>query len=234
MTQTKLPQHLAVICDGNRRWAREHGKTPIEGHREAVLNAGPKLIKHVRQLGIPYLTLWLFSTENWARAKDEVEGLMNLFKYFGVAKLVKEANALQASVRFIGRLTDFDQTMQDMFQQVEAQTAHNQELTIIAAMSYGGRDEITRGFQKILAEQPDLKPEQITEDLITQNLDTGDFPPADLIIRTSGEQRMSGFLAWSGVYAEYYFSQKKLPEFTPTDLDEALADYADRGRRFGH
>ncbi|MCL2110291.1 polyprenyl diphosphate synthase [Microgenomates group bacterium] len=225
--------HLAIICDGNRRWARAKGLPPIAGHTYAVNKTGPKLITHLSKLGLPYLTVWLFSTENWHRSQEEVSGLMQLFRSFGVAKLTQEANKLNLRLRFIGRLTDFDPDLQDIFRSLTANTKNNTGMTVTAAMSYGGHDELTRTFQKVLASHPRLTPQKITPDLIAKHLDTAGIPDIDILLRPGGEQRLSGFLPWQSTYAELFFPPEYFPDLTPAKIDEVIAHFAKRERRFG-
>lgn len=233
--QTQLvPQHLAIICDGNRRWAREHKMEVFKGHEQAVNNVFEPLIDHAILRGIGNVTFWIFSTENWQRDRLEVEGLMNLFRSF-FTRQIDDLHAKGVRVNMIGNLDDFAQDIQTKIKEGMAKTKHNKAITVTLAMSYGGRDELRRAIvkiaQKVKAGQ--LEPEAITQDMIGQNLDTADLPDPDFMVRTSGEFRLSGFMLWQMEYAEMYFPQWHFPEFTPEKLDEVIAEFAKRQRRFG-
>lgn len=231
---SSVPNHIAIICDGNRRWARDHKLEVIKGHQHAVQKVFEPLIDHAITRGVSHLTFWIFSTENWDRDNVEVEGLMNLFRSFFDRQL-QELHDKGVRVNMIGNLYDFPQDIQDRIVDGMEKTKENSAITVTLAMSYGGRDEIKRAVQKIAAKvkSGDLAPEEISQEVISQHLDTADLPDPDMIVRTSGEQRLSGFMPWQMEYAEFYFPEFHFPEFSPDKLDEVIAEFQQRGRRFG-
>jgi len=224
-----IPKHIGIILDGNRRWAKTHNLPTLEGHRRGLNNI-KTIAKAVFKSGVEILTVYAFSTENWQREKKEVDYLMKLFKIF----LNREVNALVKQgikVNFFGRLTDFSPDIQTDIKKVKIKTRQGIKGTLNVCLSYGGRDELVRAFKKIVSKK--IKEEDISESLIEKNLDSVGLPDPDLIIRTSGEQRLSGFLTWQTVYSELYFTKKYWPEFSVLDLKAALAEYQKRQRRFG-
>ena len=228
---TKIPNHIALVLDGNRRWARAKGLKPGEGHI-AGYQAVTKLVKAARNLGVHTFTVWAFSTENWERPKEEIEKIFDILKR-GLKEFGKEAH--KEKVRFIhlGRKDRFPKDLVNLIVKLEEETRKYDKHIYNMALDYGGRDEITRAVKKIVAEGIPL--EKIDEALISAYLDTAGqpYPYPDLFIRTSGEQRTSGLLPWQMVYAEYYFEPNHLPDFTPEKLKEAILDYSRRRRRFG-
>jgi undecaprenyl diphosphate synthase len=231
-----VPNHLAVICDGNRRWARNNKVEVLKGHEHAVNKVFEPLIDHATQRGIKYLTFWIFSTENWQRDKHEVEGLMNLFRGF-FTRQIDELHAKGVRVNMIGNLGDFPKDIQQKISEGMKKTRNNKAVTVTLAMSYGGRDELTRAVKEIASEVAagKLSADDVTQEIIGQHLDTAktDIPDPDFIVRTSGEQRMSGFMLWQIEYAEFYFPDFHFPEFTPQKLDEVIEEFSKRKRRFG-
>lgn len=229
-----VPKHLAIICDGNRRWAKEHAFEAFKGHEYAVNKIFEPLIDHAIKRGIENLTFWIFSTENWQRDRLEVEGLMNLFRGF-FTRQIEDLHAKGVRVNMIGNLDDFAQDIQDKIRDGMQKTKHNSAITVTLAMSYGGRDELRRAVVKMAKQVKagELEPDQITEDFIGQQLDTYDLPDPDFMVRTSGELRLSGFMLWQMEYAEMYFPQWHFPEFTPEKLDDVIEEFAKRQRRFG-
>jgi undecaprenyl diphosphate synthase len=225
MNQT-VPAHIAIIMDGNRRWARAHNLPPLEGHRRVANVVLEKLVEHAAVRGVKYMTFWAFSTENWNRAADEVRGIMTILKksigYFG-NRMHKKGVRLVV----VGDLSQLEIQLQRSITAVVELTKHNKKITVIIAMNYGGRDEIIRAIKHI------THPEMITEETFSDLLDTHDIPDPDLLIRTGGEQRLSGFLPWQTVYSELYFVPWYMPDFTPRRLDEAIEEFAGRQRRFG-
>lgn len=224
-----LPRHVGIILDGNRRWAKANGLPSLAGHQRGFDNVRT-ISDYVFKSGIPILTVFAFSTENWQRTKKEVSYLMGLLKLFmtkEVAKLVEKGIRLS----FWGRLSDFSDSMQAAMRRAEAETKNGRRGRLNICLSYGGRDEIIRAVRKIVALKP--APARISEKLVAANLDSAGLPDPDLIIRTSGEERLSGFLTWQSVYSELYFTKKYWPEFTPEDFQAALDVYARRQRRFG-
>jgi undecaprenyl diphosphate synthase len=204
------------------------------GHEQAVNKVFEPLIDQAILRGVKYLTFWIFSTENWQRDKREVEGLMNLFRSFFDRQL-EELHQKGVRFKMIGNLSHFPPDIQQKITENTAKTKDNKAITVTLAMSYGGRDEITRAVQKISEQVAagELQPSEVSEELISNHLDTVDIPDPEIIVRTSGEQRLSGFLAWQMNYAEFYFPEFAFPEFTPERLDEVIAEFEKRGRRFG-
>jgi len=215
--------------DGNRRWARVRGLAPFEGHR-----AGYKKVKEVtewcRENGIKILTLFAFSTENWNRSEKEVKYLMHLF-YFMLTKDIKNIHKNKIHLNIIGRRDGLSHSIQKAIQKAEELTKGYTNFTLNLAINYSGRLEIVDAVKKIIRQAGNHQ--EITEDLISKNIYTAGQPDPDLIIRTSGEQRLSGFLTWQGVYSELYFTKSHWPEFSKKDFDETLADFTSRKRRFG-
>jgi undecaprenyl diphosphate synthase len=227
---TKLPQHVAIIMDGNRRWAKKQGLAAIGGHNYVVDQIIEPLIEHCGKLGIRYLTLWAFSTENWKRDKEEVNGLMTLFRRALMEKVegfIKKG----ARLKMIGDLDRFSPDIQAGMQHATAASEKNDKITVTFAVNYGGRDEIIRAANRYSKESGNQH--NMTEQDLEQYLDTAGMSDPDLIIRTGGEQRLSGFLPWQSVYSELYFTETLMPEFTTAAFDIAIEDYQQRQRRFG-
>jgi len=228
-----LPTHVAIIMDGNRRWARKNKLKIFKGHEKVATESFEKLTDHCIKLGIPYLTLWAFSTENWNREKTEVEAILNLMRKLfikGFEPMMKKG----VRFRTIGDVSKFPQDIQNGLQKLINSSANNQKITVTMAINYGGRNELARTVKKISVENnlTKMSVDQI-EQLISQNLDTSFLPEPDLIIRTGGEQRLSGFLPWQGVYAELFFPDVLMPDFDERQLDLAIEEYQKRNRRFG-
>jgi len=221
-----FPQHIAIIMDGNGRWAKEQGLKRTAGHEEGAKTVRNITI-HCSKIGIKYLTLYAFSTENWSRPKLEVEFLMKLLERYFKNEL---PIYLENNVRFkaIGDLTKFSKKLQDIIKDVEDKTKNCTGLTQVLALNYGSRDEITRAVKKVVEQNL-----QISEENINQNLDTTNMPDVDLLIRTSGEVRISNYLLWQSAYAEMFFTQTYWPEFTVNELDDIISDFHKRERRFG-
>ncbi len=227
----QIPRHIAIICDGNRRWARAHKMEVFRGHEKAVNEVFEPLIDQAIKRGVEYLTFWIFSTENWDRDKKEVEGLMNLFRGF-FDKQIDRWDERGIKFNMIGRIDDFDKDIQERIERGKEKTKNNDTITVTLAMSYGGRDELVRAVKKIKSD-PQFSEDDISRELISNNLDTAGMPDPELIVRTSGEQRTSGFLLWQSEYSEWWFPEFHFPEFTPEKLDEAITEFNDRKRRFG-
>ncbi|MRJ07656.1 isoprenyl transferase [Ornithobacterium rhinotracheale] len=229
----KVPQHVAVIMDGNGRWAQKKGMMRTFGHQSAV-KAVRETIKACEDLGIPYLTLYAFSSENWNRPKDEVSFLMNLlFK-----TLTKELKSFQENnirLRTIGDLSRLPEKARKELLLVQEETKNNTKATLTLALSYGGRDEIVEASQKIAqaVQENDLSIEQINHETFKKYLYSPDIPDVDLVIRTSGECRISNFLLWQIAYAELYFTEVLWPDFRKENFYQAIASYQKRQRRFG-
>lgn len=225
----EIPKHIGIILDGNRRFARANGLPTFEGHRQGLNNL-KKIARHAFKSGVAVLTVYAFSIENWKRDKEEVAYLMDLFKIF-VNKELDIIAKEGVKVNFFGRREDFDKDLQESMLKAVEKTKNNTKGVLNICLSYGGRDEIVRAFKKILAQA--IKASEINEDLVNKNLDSAGLPDPDLIIRTSGEQRLSGFLTWQSVYSEFYFPKKDWPDFEPQDFDLAIEEYNKRQRRFG-
>ena len=231
--EKKIPTHVAIIMDGNGRWATQQGKERYEGHIEGVASVRA-CIKAARRNGVRYLTLYAFSTENWGRPQEEVEALMQLFCRSvtnETPELVKEG----VRVRFIGRRDRFSEEVRERLLHIEQSTAVGDKLTLVLAFDYSSRDEIMRATRE-LAERVakgELQSGDITEQSISESLYTADMPDPDFIIRTSGECRLSNFLLWQASYAEMYFPQTLWPDFREEEFDRALEVYAERDRRYG-
>lgn len=222
----KLPAHIAIIMDGNGRWAKEQNLKRTQGHKEGAKNVG-HITKHCAKIGIKYLTLFAFSTENWSRPKLEVEYLMRLLSQYLESEL---SNYMENNIRFetIGDLSRFSKRLQQTIAELKNKTKNNTGLTQILALNYGSKDEITRAVQKLNNHN-----EVVSEENISKYLDSANFPDVDLLIRTSGEVRISNFMLWQCAYSEMFFSPTYWPEFTSNDLDDILDDYDKRERRFG-
>jgi undecaprenyl diphosphate synthase len=231
--EQEYADHIAVIMDGNGRWATARGLERLKGHVKGV-DRVRDVIRAAPDFGVGYLTVFAFSTENWKRSEREVTGLMNLFKRYirGEAATLDEDNV---RVRFIGDRGPLDAKLNALMSELEALTANNTGLKLTIALNYGGRDELTRAVTRITkaASMGMIKPEDITEQMIGNFLDTADLPDPDLIIRTSGEFRTSNFLPWQACYAEYVFTDTAWPDFTVPELVKILTQFRSRDRRFG-
>jgi len=228
-TFANVPRHIAIIMDGNGRWARSHGKPIHEGHRQGS-QALKKLLENCRNLGLEYLTVYAFSAENWSRPKEEVSSLMELLRYY-LRHEVKTLHKNNIKIRFIGERNQLSEDIQKELERTESLTANNSALTLIIALSYGSRQEIVRAMQKLA--QQNLPAEAITEAVIAQHLDTAGIPDPDLLVRTGGDHRISNYLLWQMAYTELYFTDCLWPDFTIESLHEAIEVYGLRERRFG-
>ncbi len=229
----KTARHVAVVMDGNGRWASARGLERLKGHARGV-DRVREIVKVAPNYGIEYLTIFAFSTENWKRSAREVLGLMALFRRF----IRKESDTMMRDdvrVRFVGDRVRLDKKLSALMEGLEERTRHNRTLNLTVALNYGGRDEITRAVRRMAkaVKSGMLEPDSITEDTLNDYLDTADLPDPDLIIRTSGEHRTSNFLTWQAAYAEYVFTQTAWPDFYEAELVEALEQYRNRDRRFG-
>ncbi|MEK9135440.1 MAG: polyprenyl diphosphate synthase [Patescibacteria group bacterium] len=222
-----IPQHLGIILDGNRRWAKEKGLPTLVGHRR-----GQKVVEDIIKLcaerGIKILTLFVFSTENWKRSQKEVKYLMKLLSSALDKKNIQKFHKDDLKIKVIGETEMFSSDLKKKIAEAEELTENNKSMTVNMALSYGGRAELTHAIKNIIEKK--IPAEKITEEVISENLWTSDV---DFIIRTGKAQRISNFLIWQAAYSELYFSNKYWPDFTEQDLDAALADYASRQRRFG-
>lgn len=229
----EIPKHIAIIMDGNRRWAKEHGLTTKVGHKEGA-EALKKVTRHANKIGIKYLTVYAFSTENWKRSEEEVGTLMMLFKTY-LNDLVSAVDTENVKVRIFGHIEALPDNLQENIEKAMEKTKENTGLNLCIAFNYGGRDELTRAVKLISEDVKNEKIEisNINEDLVQKYLYTKDTPDPDLLIRTSGEIRLSNFLPWQLVYTEFVFVEKYWPDFSEKDLDEAINTYEKRNRKFG-
>lgn len=224
-----VPQHVVIIPDGNRRWAKKHGLEPIDGHKKG-LDAAMQVVRGSRNLGVKVLTLWGFSTENWQRSKREVGYLMRIYTVF-FKKHLKELVKEEVRFKWLGRRDRVPEKLREVLEKVEKATAKNNKYFLNICIDYGGHDEIVRAVKKVL--KRGVKASQLTEEMITKNLDTAGVPDPDLLIRTSGEKRTSGILPWQTAYTELFFSKLYFPDFSMVELKRALSDYSQRQRRYG-
>ena len=228
-----IPRHVAVILDGNGRWAKAHHVPRKLGHKAGCENL-EQVVEDAARLGIGYFTIYGFSTENWKRSAEEVGALMQLFRAY-IPRLKKVAMDNNVRVLSIGDRTAFEKDLAEGLDMLEETTGKNTGMVFILALNYGSRDEITRGVRKLAkqVQEGTLAPEDITEDSISLSLDTAGIPDPDLMIRTSGEQRLSNYLMWQLAYAELYFTDVFWPDFHREHLVEAIQAYNQRNRRFG-
>ncbi len=226
---TRIPNHLAIIMDGNGRWARARGLPRLAGHRAGTENLRRILRACVRQ-GIKILTIYAFSTENWGRPTEEVRGLMSILEQV-IERELKELHQEGVQIRHVGRTTSISPRLLKKIQNAVELTQHNDAIILNVAFNYGGRQEIIDAVKRIM--QDGIPPDQVNDALLSQYLYTAGQPDPDLIIRTSGELRVSNFLIWQGAYAEYYVTPTYWPDFDETELQKALDHYATRERRFG-
>ncbi|MBI2707643.1 MAG: isoprenyl transferase [Proteobacteria bacterium] len=236
MTSTpllKVPQHVAIIMDGNGRWARQQSLSRLEGHKRGS-DVARDIVTTAARIGVSYLTLYAFSSENWRRDPHEVSGLMALLKHY-LEDEVEELHKNDARLKVIGERDLLPNTILDLVEQVEELTKSNKTITLQMAISYGSRAEIIHAARAIAEKVRDrrLDPDAITEQIFEQHLYTAGAPDPDLLIRTSGEQRISNYLLWQLAYTELVFVDKFWPEFTPEDFMNALLTYQNRERRFG-
>ena len=232
-TGRKIPQHIAIILDGNGRWAKAKGMPRNYGH-----TAGAKNVETVCQaahdLGVKYVTMYAFSTENWNRPEGEVEALMKLLESY-LKNCIKTADKNNMRVRVIGDTTRLSERFQERIRELEAASAKNDGLNLQIAINYGSRDEMTRAMRRMSEDVAagKRKPEEITESVFEEYLDTAGIPDPDLLIRTSGELRLSNFLLWQLAYSEFYFTDVPWPDFHTEELERAIEAYNKRDRRFG-
>lgn len=255
-----LPEHVAIIMDGNRRWAKQRGLHLAAGHKKVADEVLEELIEYAGKIGIPYMTFWAFSTENWGRSKIEVRAIMEIFRW-GLKKKIDKLIKKGARVRFIGDLSMFDTDIRQGMEEAMNESKDNGGITVTFAVNYGGRDEIARAIFKIvellncqnvkethrfnnnlsdnmtIRQYDSIKIEELSKDkileLLPEFLDTEGLPDPDLIIRTSGEQRLSGFMPWQSVYAELYFPEVLMPDFGVEEFEKAISEFQRRKRRFG-
>lgn len=232
----KLPAHVGIIMDGNGRWAKLRGKERSEGHRQGA-EVFREICTYAADLGIKYVTFYAFSTENWKRPQLEVSSIMNIFRTF-----LREAEERQREneerglrFRFIGDMSRIPEDIAERVKALEERTSDKTKTTVNLAVNYGGRDEIVKAVRRIaeMVKSGEAEPEDVSEEMIQAGLYTAGQPDADLIIRPSGEQRLSNFLIWQSAYAEFWYSDVMWPDFTKEDFNKALMAYAKRSRRFG-
>ena len=233
MSEKRVPRHLAVILDGNGRWAKKRGLPRTAGHVQGAKNV-EDMCEWVWNHGVEYFTVYAFSTENWSRPAEEVKTLMKLLRDYMI-NCVKRANANDMKVRVIGDKSGLAEDIRDSIAELEESTKDNTGLKFTIAINYGSRDEIRRAIRKLAekAVKGEISPEDITEERIAEELDTAGYPDPDLLIRTSGEQRISNFMLWQCAYSEFYFSEVNWPDFKEEELERALEAYAARDRRYG-
>lgn len=253
MTEINIPQHIAIILDGNGRWAKAKGMPRNYGHKQGSKNV-EIICEEAYRMGVKYLTVYAFSTENWNRPDSEVEALMNLLSAY-MKTCIKTAKKNNMRVRVIGDVSKLDTTLQKQIMELEESSKDHDGLQFQIALNYGSRDEITRGIRKLTSQSMELAMdklgeesdpqgktaveilekmlENITPESIANALDTAGIPDPDLLIRTSGEQRLSNFLLWQLAYTEFYFTEVHWPDFTKEELEKAIAGYNKRDRRFG-
>lgn len=229
----KIPQHVAIILDGNGRWAKSKGMPRNYGHMEGAKTV-EKICEEAWRMGIKYLTVYAFSTENWKRPKEEVDALMKLLRNY-MKTCLKTAKKNDMRVRVIGDKTGLDEDIRVKIEELEEASKNNGGLNFQIAINYGSRDEIVRSVRKIMEDvkKGNVEPEQMNEELFENYLDTAGIPSPDLLIRTSGEQRLSNFLMWQLAYTEFYFTDVPWPAFTKAELEKAIEKYNSRDRRFG-
>lgn len=228
----RVPNHIAIILDGNGRWAKSKGMPRGYGHVKGCENL-EDVCEVAKELGVKYLTVYAFSTENWKRSREEVEGLMKLFRNY-LKKCIKISQKNNMRVRVIGDSSAFDQDIQDKIKELEEFSKDFDELHFQIALNYGSRDEITRAVNRMLEDQKKgILTEPVTEETISDYLDTAGIPDPDLMIRTSGEQRLSNYLLWQLAYTEFYFTNVPWPDFKKDELVKAIEKYNERDRRYG-
>jgi undecaprenyl diphosphate synthase len=229
----RLPQHVAIIMDGNGRWAKSRGLPRTAGHKKGA-DALRNTLNACRDAGVKYLTIYAFSSENWKRSNEEVSDLMQLLKHYLQHEL-KSMHENKVRMRFIGDFEPLDSDIKDSINNAQTLTAGNTDFNLTIALSYGSRQELARAMRKLATQVASgaLTPDAINEDSIAATLDTADIPEPDLLIRTGGEQRLSNFLLWQSAYTEFYFTPVLWPDFDATHFNNALEDYAGRDRRYG-
>ena len=228
-----IPNHVAIILDGNGRWAKKKGMPRTYGHVKGCENL-EKICSVAKELGVKYLTVYAFSTENWKRSKEEVDALMKLFRNY-MKKCIKISRDNKMQVRVIGDPTAFDPDLQEKIKELEEYSSQYDELYFQIALNYGSRDEIVRAIRHLTRDCLDgkVQPEEITEEMFSGYLDTREVPDPDLLIRTSGELRLSNYLMWQLAYTEFYFTDIPWPAFTKENLWQAIEKYNKRERRYG-
>ncbi|MCI8867753.1 MAG: isoprenyl transferase [Anaerotignum sp.] len=233
LSAEKMPKHIAIIMDGNGRWAKKRGLPRKAGHK-AGAETLEKIISAARELGLEHLTVYAFSTENWKRSQEEVDAIMNLLRQY-LKNYFKKFIKDDVRMDVIGDINRLDADIQKQIMEIEQLSKEKTGLFVHIALNYGGRDELRRAMTKMAQEAVEgrLLPEEMTEDCIAGYLDTAGTPDPELVIRTSGEERISNFLLWQAAYSEFYFCDTLWPDFTKTELEKAVFAYQNRERRFG-
>ncbi len=231
--QETMPKHIGIIMDGNRRWAKKRGKPAIFGHKQGAKTL-ENIVRYANKIGLKYLTVFAFSTENWKRSEEEVKGLMTLLQAY-LDDYTKRADSENVKVTVIGDIKALSEGMQKSIEKCMERTKNNTGVHFNIAINYGGKDEIVKATKKIAQEikENKISIEEIDEQTITDHLYTTGQPEPDLIIRTSGELRLSGFLIWQSAYSELLFIEKNWPDFDEKDLDNAIVEYEKRKRNYG-
>ena len=233
INKQNMPRSIAIIMDGNRRWAKAQGKPSSYGHKEGAKTL-EKIVRYANKIGLEYITVYAFSTENWKRTEDEVKTLMLLLQSY-LDDYSKRADSENIKVKILGDISALSKEMQKSIKECMERTKNNTGVTFNIAINYGGRDELVKATKKIAekVKNGEIDINDINEDLISNNLYTAGEPDPDLLIRTSGELRLSGFLTWQSVYSELLFINKNWPDFSEEDLDNAIIEYQKRTRKFG-
>lgn len=227
-----MPKHIAIIMDGNRRWAKAKGKPVSYGHKEGAKTL-EKIVRYANKIGLEYITVYAFSTENWKRAEEEVKALMMLLQSY-LDDYAKRADTENIKVKILGDISALSSGMQKSIENCMERTKDNTGVTFNIALNYGGRDELIKAIKQIAnqVKNNEIQVDDITEEMVSDSLYTKGEPEPDLLIRTSGEQRLSNFLPWQLVYTEFLFIDKNWPEFEESDLDDAIIEYQKRTRKF--
>lgn len=233
MEERKMPKHIGIIMDGNRRWAKAKNLPIKLGHKEGAETL-KKVVRHGNKIGLEYITVYAFSTENWKRGEEEVNALMLLLENY-LKDFAKEADTENIVIRVIGDISKFTENLQERIKDTIDRTKNNTGIVLTIALNYGGRDELVNAIKNISNEvkNGELDPNEITEKTVSEHLYDKDVPDPDLIIRTSGELRLSGFLTWQSVYSELLFIDKLWPDFTEEDLENSIDVFSKRKRNFG-
>ena len=233
MEELKIPKHIAIILDGNRRWAKKRMLPSKMGHKQGGKTV-ETICEDAYKMGVEYLTVYAFSTENWKRQDEEVDAIMGILRDY-LKNCIKTSRKNNMRVRILGDRSRLDEDIQNTIRELEESSANNTGLNFQVALNYGGRDELVRAFTDIVSDIEDGKVDknELSEELISRYLDTKDIPDPDLLIRTSGEERLSNFLLWQIAYAEFYFTEVLWPDFDKKELEKAIAYYNKRDRRFG-
>lgn len=231
MENLDMPKHIAIIMDGNRRWAKKRFMPTVAGHR-AGAEALRKIVEYCDKIDISFITVYAFSTENWKRSKEEVKDLMNLMREY-LDKIENDNSDKNVKVKIIGDINRLDYDIQQKILNLENKTRNNTGLTFNIALNYGGRDEIINAVKRITKEFKNKDIEKLNDEEFSKFLYTNESPDPDLIIRTAGEERLSNFLLWQSAYSEFFFTKVLWPDFTTKNLDKAIEEFSKRNRNFG-